>query len=101
MSVPQKPLESSGAWEYRRAFVLPEGALPAELPGDRLVECIETLEASQSAGCAVVRVKLSADDQGRSWFDVLVKRSAAAAEQSEPQPGESCSNPPLRIVRAA
>ncbi len=95
MSTSPAAVGLSGAWEYRRAFVLPDGSLPSELSGDRLADCIEALEAGQADGWEVVRVKVSADDHGRSWLDVLVKRPASAAQT------ETAPDRPLRLHRAA
>ena len=95
MSTSQAVVGRSGAWVYRGAVVLPDGSLPSELSGDRLADCIEALEAGQAEGWEVVRVKLSADDHGRSWLDVLLKQPASASQT------ETAPDRPLRLHRAA
>ena len=100
MSTPQLPRKSAVAWEYRRAYILPDDSLRTELSGDQLTRCIGALEARQCDAWQIVRVKLLADNQGRSWFDVLLKRNAQAGTV-EPEPAGEAFAKPLRIFRAA
>ncbi len=81
--------ESVAAWEYRRAFVLPDELVSVDLTGDQLVRSIKSVEAETPPEWRAARMKLSADDRGRAWFDLLLKRPAAVAWRTTASTDES------------
>jgi hypothetical protein len=78
VSAEQSGKEPVAATEYRRAFVLPNELISVNLTGDLLVRSIKSVEAESSPEWTVVRLKISADDRGRAWFDLLLKRPVEA-----------------------
>ncbi len=99
MATQQFDPESAIQWEYRRAFLLPDMPVSINLPGDQLVRAIAALEKESPTGWQVVRLKASADDRGRAWFDLLLKNRHPANQVAEPSSVAACQ--PYSRLRAA
>ncbi len=80
--------------------MLPDELVSADLTGDQLVRSIKAVEAESPPEWRAVRLKISADDRGRAWLDLLLKR-LAEANPSATAPADETPVEPLSMRRAA